>query len=300
MRSNKTPSSARRRRAPGSPASRSSAARKVPARRGGPGRREPAHPQTGRSDGAATRERLLRATATLVAERGFAGATVREICRRARTNVASVNYHFRCKADLHAEAIRFVLSQIHEPSAPKPGGPPRERFRAAVLGIARSVLGADEPWQTRFIVRAVLESPEGADVAVREFMEPRIRALEAAIRPLRPHLGARELRLLALSVVGQIVYHRIASPVALRLLGERAWTDSLRNEVACHVAAFSERGLAYAAYASGDDGAGAAEDAAASGGAAANGSTNGSAGASASGSAGQSPAGAADPGEARP
>lgn len=209
--------------------------------------------------GAATRDRLLRAAATAVAERGFAGTTVREICRRARANVAAVNYHFRSKAELQAETIRYVLSQMRPPEIPPAAVAPdvspeasraarSDAFRDVVHALARHILGAREPWQTRFIVRAVLESPEGAEVAVREFMEPRIRALEAAIRPLRPAASPRELRLHALSVVGQLVYHRLAAPVALRLLGERAWTETLTDEVASHVAAFSGRALAYAPY----------------------------------------------------
>jgi len=51
-----------------------------------------------------TRGRLLAAAARLFAERGFAKVTVRDICRRARANVAAVNYHFGSK-DALFEAV---------------------------------------------------------------------------------------------------------------------------------------------------------------------------------------------------
>jgi AcrR family transcriptional regulator len=47
-----------------------------------------------------TREALLEAAAQVFAELGFRAATVREICQRARANIASVNYHFGDKENL--------------------------------------------------------------------------------------------------------------------------------------------------------------------------------------------------------
>ncbi len=47
-----------------------------------------------------TCERLLDAAEALFAERGFEGASLREITSRARTNLAAANYHFRSKEAL--------------------------------------------------------------------------------------------------------------------------------------------------------------------------------------------------------
>lgn len=55
-----------------------------------------------------TRFRLLNAAHEAFSQNGFQGATVREICRRAETNVASVNYHFGSKDGLLAEALNFA------------------------------------------------------------------------------------------------------------------------------------------------------------------------------------------------
>src|SRR2546428_31549 len=51
-----------------------------------------------------TRERLLRTAARMFADRGFKRVTVRDICRRARANVAAVDYHLLSKLALHREA----------------------------------------------------------------------------------------------------------------------------------------------------------------------------------------------------
>jgi len=67
------------------------------------------------SRGAASRERILNAAVELFAERGYAGASVAEICRRAETVVTSLYHHFGSKEGLLGAAIERVgLSWIEE------------------------------------------------------------------------------------------------------------------------------------------------------------------------------------------
>jgi len=47
-----------------------------------------------RKDGTDTKERLLRAASKVFAQRGYREATIAEICHKAGSNVAAVNYHF--------------------------------------------------------------------------------------------------------------------------------------------------------------------------------------------------------------
>ena len=59
-----------------------------------------------------TRRRLLDAAGEVFAEKGFAKATVREICQKAEANIAAVNYHFGDKEKLYAAVL---------PTASRPG-----------------------------------------------------------------------------------------------------------------------------------------------------------------------------------
>src|SRR5689334_11704882 len=56
----------------------------------------------------ATRQRLLEAAGETFARFGYRAATVREICRRAGTNIASINYHFGDKERLYAEVVQYA------------------------------------------------------------------------------------------------------------------------------------------------------------------------------------------------
>ena len=59
-----------------------------------------------REDGHKSRKRLLEAACILFSEKGYRATRVRDICRRAGTNAASVNYYFGDKASLYVAAWR--------------------------------------------------------------------------------------------------------------------------------------------------------------------------------------------------
>src|SRR6266850_7915162 len=62
-----------------------------------------------------TEKRLLEAAGEIFAEHGYRAATVRQICEKARANIAAVNYHFGDKEGLYRAALRSV----HRASAEK-------------------------------------------------------------------------------------------------------------------------------------------------------------------------------------
>jgi AcrR family transcriptional regulator len=207
-------------------------------------------PALGVGRDAKTRDRLLRAAALTFSERGFDEATVREVCRRAGANVASVNYHFGSKERLYVETLRWAVALCQSADtaslaaiARRGDLSDRERLREVLLALARGWLAARPEWYTRLALRE-MSAPSGAtDAIVKEFVEPRYAVLKSAIAPFLPHADDRSLSLHAMSVVGQLLYHRVASPVALRLLGERAYSAVLVERIAAHVAEFTLRAL---------------------------------------------------------
>jgi AcrR family transcriptional regulator len=89
----------------------------------------------------ASRDRILEAAAREFAARGFDGATVDRIARRAGVNKAMLYYHFRSKADLYRTILRALFHDVARAveGVRDAGGPADrqvERFAAAVAAQA--------------------------------------------------------------------------------------------------------------------------------------------------------------------
>jgi AcrR family transcriptional regulator len=62
----------------------------------------------------ATRERIVEAAAEAFAERGFHGASTRDIAQRAGTNQGLITYHFRTKEELWRAVADRIFSRLRE------------------------------------------------------------------------------------------------------------------------------------------------------------------------------------------
>ena len=56
-------------------------------------------------------DRILHVAIEVFAEHGFRDTTIREICKRANVNVASINYYFRSKEALYTQALSFAFHE---------------------------------------------------------------------------------------------------------------------------------------------------------------------------------------------
>ena len=71
---------------------------------------EERRPQKDRT--AATRAGVLEATVELLVERGYAGTSTRLAAEKAGVSLGALQHHFRTKAELTVEAMRFVNDRL--------------------------------------------------------------------------------------------------------------------------------------------------------------------------------------------
>ena len=131
-------------------------------------------PPSSKRDGAATRQKLLRAGLELFTTLGFRATTTPEIASRAGVAEGTIYRHFSGKEDLLIAAYReaqdwgVVLVRGQEGDKLLP---PRDRL----LGIARRLVSAAErdPAMTRMLLRRRDEGylDDGSRGAAREFRE---------------------------------------------------------------------------------------------------------------------------------
>lgn len=194
----------------------------------------------------ATRDKLLEAAGRVFAERGYEGATVREICVKAGVNVAAVNYHFRDKAGLYAEVLQHSMRAAQLEAIRhtlRQDAPPEEVLRAVIKlriqGICRGVPG----WHFRIMAREMAQpTPAMANIIKRVSVPTYKRLLHVvgAILGVPPENDTTKL--CATSILGQIFIYAAASPVLLQLWPELRLTPAQVDRIADHIADFS---LAY-------------------------------------------------------
>ena len=197
-----------------------------------------------------TRERLLQCAARVFADRGYEEGTVRDVCRLARANVAAIHYHFGSKERLYVETVRWAMSLHHEEGtaelvafAARDDLEPAERLVGTIRRFALGMLAPRPSWHLRLVLREIHTPTIAFDTIVREFLAPRFAALERAIEPYLPGADRKTVALHVMSVIGQILYHHVAGPVALRFLGEKSYGPALAGRIVDHVAAFTLRSL---------------------------------------------------------
>lgn len=130
-----------------------------------------------RADGAATRQHLLDTAGRVFAQRGLAGATSKEICERAGTPLASVNYHFGSREGLYEavliEAHRQLvgLDELVALAAAEKGA--RAGLRAIVGHLAGLATHPESPWGFRVMLREVLAPSSALPALVEKAIRPK-------------------------------------------------------------------------------------------------------------------------------
>ena len=195
-----------------------------------------------------TRGRVLNAAARLFAERGFARVTVRDICRKARANVAAVNYHFGGKHGLYTAVMQSAIATMQATTeaarAAGKGQRPEERLRSYVTVFLQRIAGPGrEIWIHQLMMRELSDPTPALDMVAQQVLKPRMAYLCGTIGELvdRPADDPRVV-LCALSVQAQfqgLLWHKILPTVAL---GPEITPETL-DVIAEHITHFSLGGV---------------------------------------------------------
>ena len=192
-----------------------------------------------------TRRRLLEAAGAVFAKKGFRNATIREICRRARANLAAVNYHFGDKERLYLAVLVYAHTRARGKyplfSGDSEDIPPALRLRAFIHDFMFSLLDEGIPaWYSKLMAREMIDPTTALDTVVGNMMRPMAEKLGAIVREL---LGAGvtddQVRYCQLSIVSQCVHYRHARPVIERLFPQQKYGPADIQALVDHITRFS-------------------------------------------------------------
>jgi AcrR family transcriptional regulator len=195
--------------------------------------------------GNGTEQRLLEAAGEIFAEYGYRAATVRQICEKAKANVAAVNYHFGDKDALYVAVLRH-LNKLHAAKNPTTSGltskaTAEEKLRAFISAMFHRMFDEDSPdWHMKLMVREMIEPTHALDAMVEESIRPLQQELEAIVRQLLgPGAEDEAVRLSALSVASQCVFYQHCRSIISRLFPRQKYGSQEIDKLVEHVTRFS-------------------------------------------------------------
>ena len=141
--------------------------------------------RTQRTDGNTTRLHILETAGQLFAERGFADATSKEICTRAGTNMAAINYHFNGRDGLYEavliEAHRQVVSIDELANLASASSDPRLKLRAFLTHLIEMGSQPKAPWGFRVVLREALSPSPALPMMIKRAVLPKAKLLRGLL-----------------------------------------------------------------------------------------------------------------------
>ncbi|NMC48073.1 MAG: CerR family C-terminal domain-containing protein [Desulfovibrio sp.] len=195
--------------------------------------------------GEETRLRLLAAAGQLFAQKGYRAATIRDICRRAKANVASVHYHFGSKEKLYEAVLRHAHDEALRRYPPDMGldaaGSPEQKLATYVRSMLLRMLAKDEnAWHGALMAREMVEPTPMLARFVDRFIMPRAEILRRIVAEiLGPGADPFLVGLCTQSITGQCRSYVFSRPIVARLFPELTFDEQGVERLAEHIARFS-------------------------------------------------------------
>jgi AcrR family transcriptional regulator len=171
-----------------------------------------------------TKDRLLKTTESIFANRGFGGLTLREVAQRSHTNLASANYHFGSKEAMVLEMLQArvrpinqrrmkYLAEARERAQGKPLST-RDILRALILPIGEEIAKSTHTRQTlaQLVARTFTEPAKFIQTMHRKFFGELCEKFMDELRKTHPKVEERDLywnlHLAVSSMLGALAQHR--------------------------------------------------------------------------------------------
>lgn len=201
-------------------------------------------PANGNESGDITRQKLLLAACELFATQGFGAASIRDIARKAGTNVAAINYHYETKENLYSESLKYVVRQImaHRSAivAEVPEGASRktilEALRKAIEQEVRWYISSEAPeWHFQLILGCILTRNDILDTLFEQVFHPNHLLLKKLLCAACPDMDDRQASFWVYSIAAQIYFYAYARQPVRMELGLAEYTDEFISSIAEHI-----------------------------------------------------------------
>jgi len=199
-----------------------------------------------------TKDQLFLAAVKVFAQKGYRGATVREICSLAgAANINSINYYFGGKENLYKALLDNIFSEYQKrkdrlAKIKQRSTVPEKRLRNFIYTYCDMLYNNGEiAADLSAIFIAEMSRPSShLDEMAKKYMVPQAEELAAILRDI---LGRKTplniLRDCGVSIIGAIGYYGFTWPLLSRIYSDLPDMQSYYKHLAEHVFRFSVGGL---------------------------------------------------------
>jgi AcrR family transcriptional regulator len=199
-----------------------------------------------------TKDQLFLAAVKVFAQKGYRGATVREICSLAgAANINSINYYFGGKERLYKSILENIFSEYQkrkdrQKKIKKRKGMPKKRLKDFIYTYCDMLYNnGDIAADLSGIFIAEMARPSSyLDEMAKRYMVPQAEELTGIIRDI---LGKKTslniIRDCGVSIIGAIGYYGFTWPLLSRIYSDLPSMQSYHTHLADHVFRFSMGGL---------------------------------------------------------
>lgn len=198
-----------------------------------------------------TKERILGAAESLFAQRGFDGASLRQLTSDAGVNLAAVNYHFGSKEKLVEEVFRRRLDALNAQrlaALAKVAGQPETRLEDVLEAFIRPALDLSHDDSGALFMRVLARAFAEHDDSLRKFLSENyghvMRQFTAEFARLLPQLSKEELYWRIDLVTGALTHAMSGFGMIQRKSDVSERTH--REQTAAHLIRFATAGLSAA------------------------------------------------------
>lgn len=196
-----------------------------------------------------TRQRLLEAACAVFADKGYANATVADICGRADANIALVNYYFGDKESLYncawRHAFKTAVTEFPIDGGLPDGSDPKTRLRTAIRAILGRIFAeSDAAYFPRLMLQEMASPSAALPQIADEAIAPQMGYVHAAIRDLLgPDAPERLVFNCLTSTMSQCIMHGCGQSIASKIFSEEDPATRDLESMTDHIFTFSLGGM---------------------------------------------------------
>lgn len=191
------------------------------------------------------RERLLQAATDVFGRHGYDAATTRMIAGEAKVNIAAIPYYFGGKEGLYLAVVDHLVDLVvcqltdirtrvndSDFSGPAGSAEASELLELLLERMIGFMVGSPQAQRVaRIILREQLYPTAAYDRIFSGFMASALDVIARLIMVISKTTDARQARIRAMSLIGQILIFRVARETAVRALAMHGYTEAETEEI---------------------------------------------------------------------